>query len=324
MNVCGLDIGYSNIKLAFERKGKRLPKTHCQPAGAMPSSVFDTRYKRPQHNDLLYVSVDGEEFIAGVPVDRTPAYEYLQLDYTTKAPFRALFHAALLLTEMEKVDVLVTGLPVAQYLEKHRRESLARQLTGKHQITPKRNVTVDKVKVIPQPVGGLLDVVSTENLDIDHANVLVIDVSFFSVDWVVVADNDIRRNESGTSRHAPAGLFEEVARKIARHYGHLPKVEVIANAMQAGLETLQVLGQRVLLAAYTRDAVESIARKAGENIKKVMQHETKEPDLVVVVGGCAMLFLETVQAAYPRLKVYTAEDAVLSNAKGFWTMGNVL
>ena len=103
---------------------------------------------------------------------------------------------------MERIDVLVTGLPVSQYLDDARRNALAEQMRGTHQVTPKRTVSVEKVKVIPQPIGGLLDYIAQEDADIDDALVLVIDPGFFSVDWVVVANKDLHRQSSGTSLNA--------------------------------------------------------------------------------------------------------------------------
>ena len=38
--------------------------------------------------------------------------------------------------------MLVTGLPVSQYMDVERREALKSRLEGEHQITPKRSVAV--------------------------------------------------------------------------------------------------------------------------------------------------------------------------------------
>ena len=47
------------------------------------------------------------------------------------------------------------------------------------------------------------------------------------------------------------------------------------------------------------------------------------PDIVVLVGGGAGFFKKTIQEAFPRLKVVSPEQSVLSNARGFWLMGSV-
>jgi plasmid segregation protein ParM len=106
--------------------------------------------------------IEGERWVAGVEPERLQGWEReLHSDYPSTKPYQALFYAALLLTEQREIDVLVTGLPVSQYLEPERRETLAARLVGEHTITPKRSVTVKSVRVVPQPVGAYLDIVNT-------------------------------------------------------------------------------------------------------------------------------------------------------------------
>ena len=71
--------------------------------------------------------------------------------------YRALFLASLLISGRDKVDVLVTGLPVSQWLDASKQEALAKKLTGRHRATPRHEVEVSTVWVVPQPIGGYLD-----------------------------------------------------------------------------------------------------------------------------------------------------------------------
>jgi plasmid segregation protein ParM len=157
LNILGIDIGYSNLKLAYGEKGAT-PKTLLRPAGAAPADRFSSRFDGKAQDDFLHVQVNGEPFIAGVAPDRAEMWSRsLHADYPSSASYHALFHAGLLLSEVDHVDMLVTGLPVSQYLDEKRRHAIAEQMKGSHQVTPKRSVSVDAVKVIPQPVGGFLD-----------------------------------------------------------------------------------------------------------------------------------------------------------------------
>lgn len=65
------------------------------------------------------------------------------------------------MSEQKEIDVLVTGLPVSQYMEVECIEALKTQLEGEHQITPKRSVAVKSVVVVPQPASAYMDVVSS-------------------------------------------------------------------------------------------------------------------------------------------------------------------
>ena len=228
MNILGIDIGYSNLKLAFGPKGESA-KTHLRPAGAAPADRFGSRFDGKAQDEFLHVLVHGQEFVAGVSPDRAEMWtRSLHADYTASASYEALFHAGLLLSEMDRIEVLVTGLPVSQYLDEARRNALAEQMCGTHQVTPKRAVSVEKVKVIPQPIGGLLDYIAQEDADIEDARVLVVDPGFFSVDWVVIAHKDLHRQSSGTSLNASSVILEEASRLIAKgKRSTVPPVKVI-------------------------------------------------------------------------------------------------
>jgi len=324
VNILGIDIGYSNLKLAFGPKGESA-KTHLRPAGAAPADRFGSRFDGRAQDEFLHVLVHGQEFVAGVSPDRAEMWtRSLHADYTASASYEALFHAGLLLSEMDRVDVLVTGLPVSQYLDEARRNALAEQMCGTHQVTPKRTVSVEKVKVIPQPIGGLLDYIAQEDADIEDARVLVVDPGFFSVDWVVVAHKDLHRQSSGTSLNASSVILEEASRLIAKDHGAAVNTETLENAVRAGKPAVLVLGQRVEITPYIEQAAKTIGPVVVESIQKSLRTESKMPDLVVLVGGGAQFFREALQDAFPRLTVATPREPVFSNARGFWLMGNTL
>ena len=102
-------------------------------------------------------------------------------DYVQTPSYRALFLASLLLSGQDKVDVLVTGLPVSQWLDVAKREALAQKLAGRHRITPKREAEVATVRVVPQRIGGYLDLLwsGQGGAVLEEGRVLVIDPGFF-------------------------------------------------------------------------------------------------------------------------------------------------
>ena len=324
LNTLGIDIGYSNLKLAWGQAGTP-PKTHLRPAGAAPADRFSSQFDGKTDDDFLHVLVEEREFIAGVSPDRAELWSRsLHSNYTSSASYQALFHAGLLLSEMEHIDILVTGLPVSQYLDENRRKALEVQMKGPHQVTPKRTVSVDRVKVIPQPVGGLLDFIESENADIDEARVLVVDPGFFSVDWVVVAHRDLHRQSSGTSLNASSVILEEASLLIAKDHGAVVTIEVLEKAIRAARTHILVLGQPVEVAPYLQQAASKVGPIVAESIQKSLRTENAQPDVIVLVGGGADMFREAIQESFPRLSVQTPRDPVYSNARGFWLMGAAL
>ena len=330
MNVVGIDIGYSNLKLAYGNTDKGMLTT-LRPAGAAPADRFGGRFDGKAQDDFLHVTVDGKPFIAGVSSDRAEMWERsLHADYSKTESYKALFHAGLLLSEMSEIDVLVTGLPVSQYQDEAHRKLLELQVFVKKKKKKKRSVNVAQVNVIAQPIGGLFDSVNQQgdddNGDLqidDEARVLVVDPGFFSLDWVLVSNGQLQRQSSGTSVKASSVLLEQAGVMIAEEHGAKPTIETIENAIRNGKGSILLMGQRVELAPYLERASESLSSVTSTSIQKSLRIESMSPDIVVLVGGGAGFFKKTIQEAFPRLKVVSPEQSVLSNARGFWLMGSV-
>jgi plasmid segregation protein ParM len=70
-------------------------------------------------------------------------------------------------------------------------------------------------------------------------------------------------------------------------------------------------------------ASQELSSVIANSIQKSLRSEQMSPDIVVLTGGGADFFRETIQDAFPRLKVISPNEPVLSNARGFWLMGSV-
>lgn len=324
MNLLGIDIGYSNLKVAFGEQD-RTARIALRPAGAAPADRVGPRIDGSTDEYALLVVVDGNQFVAGTRPDQAEMWaRSLHAEYASSLSYRALFRAGLLLAEFDHVDALVTGLPVSQYLDERRRAALAEQLRGTHQLTPKRTVTVSKVKVIPQPIGGFLDYIDQENADLDDALVLVLDPGFFSVDWVIITNRQLHRQSSGTSVNACSVIFERAAKLIAKDYGEEAVPADIEDAVRTGRPQVMVLGKRVEIAPYVEQAARIVAPVVLESVQESLRLEGKTPDLVILVGGGAHIFQEPVKSLFPKLTVAIPRDPVFSNARGFWIMAHTL
>ena len=127
MFVLGVDIGYSNLKLAIGQSGSE-PKTIILPAGAGPADRMPERIGGGDDETCLYVSVDNERWAAGVPAGRLQGWERASPGISHHKTYKALFHAALLMAETESIDLVVTGLPVSQFHEPQRKSDLVQRL----------------------------------------------------------------------------------------------------------------------------------------------------------------------------------------------------
>lgn len=322
MNILGIDIGYSNLKLAFGTAKDDLPKTLLTPAGAAPEDRFGSKFDGSSSDDFIHVIVNDVPYIAGVSPDRAMNWSRsLHADYPSTDNYKALFKAGLLLSEFDKIDSLVTGLPVSQYFDESRRAELSKSLVGVHQITPRRSIEVKHVKVVAQPIGGFFDFIFQKDLLDNDARILVIDPGFFSVDWVIIANRDLKRTSSGTSHLASSVVLNEAASKIASDYGAKVSVEKLEQAVRAGKTSILVLGQSVDFVPYINKASINNSMNVMQNIRSSMRNEGDEPDVVVMVGGGVNFFLDAVKSTFPKTKIEMPNDAVFSNARGFWHLG---
>jgi len=326
MFVLGLDIGYSNLKVAMGQKGGDMA-TRILPAGAGSIDLMPRQVGSGLGTDFLQVQIGGNKWAAGVEPDRLQGWEReLHKDYKSTDVYKALFYAALLISEQSVIDVLVTGLPVDQAMNDGQRKELAELLSGEHHITPKRTVTVKEVVVVPQPAGAYMDIVHSttdeEVLDaIQNGKTVVIDPGFYSVDWVALVEGEIHYRSSGTSLKAMSRLIQVANELILDDHGGAPGVEKIEKAIRGGKNSTYLFGQKLELDEYMSKASSTVSREALTSMRKTMREDGMNADVVLLAGGGASEYSEAAKELFPKSRIIETEASVLSNARGFWHCG---
>jgi len=294
------------------------------PATAMPLHPQTTPGRATRSGeDGLAVEVDGAAWAAGVEPSRLQNWEReLRPDYPATADYRALVYAALLVAGRERIDMLVTGLPVTQWLDPAQREALQARLTGTHAVTPARSVAVAEVQVLPQPAGAFFDFRATEPDAVAQARVLVVDAGFFSVDWVLFDESAMRAANSGTSTAAMSMVLEAAADLIRHDHGSRIERDLLERAVRTGTPSLPLFGRPVELAPYLTEAAKQTTHVAMTAIRQTLRGERREVDLVLLTGGGAATYAGATRATYPRARVVVADEPVLANVRGFWLQAN--
>lgn len=328
MPFVGLDIGYSNVKLAWGQAGGR-PRLQVLPAMAAPKAMvaetlgMTTKGGRTTPTeDGIAVTVNGEPWIAGIRPSRVSGWQRaLHADYPASRSYQALWLAALGQIPGARIECLVTGLPVAQAMDPARREALRQRLRGEHQ-TPRGLVDVIDVRVLAQPIGTFIDVLmqaGPEVLDrISEGTVLVLDVGFFSVDWALLVGGDLRRTTTGTSLEAMSVLIEQAAARIATERGGQPPVAAIERALGEDRATMLARGHRVTLAPYLEQAAAERVPIALEALRQDLRREHTEVDLILLTGGGARWFAPALGALFPGVPLQQPVDPVSANARGYF------
>ncbi|MFC6674036.1 plasmid stability protein StbA [Marinobacterium aestuariivivens] len=326
MFVLGLDIGYSNLKIAMGSKAEGM-STRILPAGAGSIDLMPRTVNAGLGTDFLQVHIDGQKWASGVEPDRLQGWEReLHKDYKSTDVYKALFYAALLMSEQHEIDVLVTGLPVNQANSEAQRKELAAFLLGEHKITPKREVLVKDVVVVPQPAGAYMDIVHDTDDEgvleaIQEGKTVVIDPGFYSVDWVALVAGEIHYRSSGTSLKAMSRVIQVANELIHDEHGGAPGIEKIEKAIRTGKGMTYLFGQKIDLSEYMSQAAHTVTREALTSMRKTMREDGMNADVVLLAGGGASDYAEAARELFPKSRIIESKDAVLSNARGFWHCG---
>lgn len=325
--VVGLDIGYSNVKMAYGYAGDE-PSVNVRPAQAAPLNMV--KGDEVARAGECLVHIDGEPWLAFIAPDRVIAKRELHADYPASKAYKALFYAALMVTcpNGETIDTLVTGLPVNQSRNPEKVEALKQLLCGTHQVAPQQSFDVKSVVVLAQPVGTMFDVYSVhEDGDLfNESNVLVLDPGFFSVDWVLFQSGELNKDSCGTTLEAMSTLVHQINKEIQAEYGgEGPGEAKIEDVLQSGKKQFVIYGKRVAIEPFVANAIEKVAPKALKSLQQNLRFmEGQSIDFILLGGGGGEYYQAAAQDLYPRARVIAAEDCVVSNARGFWLKGCVV
>lgn len=328
MNIVGLDIGYSNLKVAYGVLGQN-PRVIVRPAGAAPQSKIGMRIQertdaRANGNAPVLVQIDGQPWVAGIEPSRYESgwARTQHEDYASTPTYLALALAGLALAQQSQVDILVTGLPVSQAADRHRREALIRTLSGVHRVYD-GHIVVGTVHVVPQPVGAYVDLVSSVTDPgvierIEEGAVLVLDVGYYSYDWALIVEGELRRSASGTSLEAMSVLLEDAAQRIAEEAGGKPNPAALEAAVRAGKSTFVQTGRRYAVADLLARSAREVAPVAQEAMRKALRREVSNIDVVLLAGGGGDLYGMGMQDLYPGAQICRPESPVAANALGYF------
>jgi plasmid segregation protein ParM len=321
--VVGLDIGYSNLKLAVGECGGR-PRTYIRPAGVAPTSyIGDPILGTAQNNGYYAVDVEGTSYYAGIRHSLAESYPRVCNDqYPLTNEYLALYRAALLMSELPHIPLVVTGLPVNQFQDSDLRAAVVARLQGEHQIARRISITVDRVEVVAQPIGGCLTYQVDSNVDMSERKILVVDQGYFSLDWVLIQHMQIQRAASGTSTDAMSVVLQDALVEMGQDYGVVIPPEKLEHCLRSGLSSVLLRGQQVDFQPYLQKAVEKHSPTIMSRIRNSLRSVYSDMDAVVLVGGGATFF----EPVFKQLDVpvYIPQSPVLANALGYWHIGRVL
>ena len=313
--VAGIDIGYRNTKVLFASGGQS-PKSFCFPSLALPALDSMGTGLELDKRDTVIVQVDDEVLEVGPDIELAlgPHSAFvLHNDYIKTPTHMALFRGALAYIGKSKIDVLVVGLPV-NHIETHA-QTLIKRLQGKHPVPGVGEVVIEKVRVVPQPFGTMVDQSrhEIENADSQH-RVLILDPGFFTLDWVTLQGQKHLPRYTGSFPAGVSHALDTLARCLSRELGEVVEdLAMVDRGVTRGYWT--IYNKKIPLSRYL-DTYHKVLEPGLQAIKRQFGSE-QSIQRILLSGGGASLYKPLVAATFPRLPLVVVEDPVMSNARGF-------
>lgn len=322
-SVFAIDVGYGNTKYA-----------HRSASGTVATGMFPslaplaTTHSLSGDGEAVFASskvvnitIDKNEYEVGPDVSLSAAYgktgRALADDYVLTDNYAALLFGAIHFAGVTHIDRLVLGLPVHNM--KKYSTPLKERFAGEHAFGAGR-VVIDKVVVIPQPLGSLVFASSTrgDHFNRDDAH-LVIDVGYFTTDWVYANGFAMDNRRSGGMPGGASQIYQRVARLISLEVDdNVNEIELIDKALRER-RPFVLYGKDIDLSRYLEradpviaDVVQQVQNSVGDlrNVRSI-----------ILSGGGAALYAAAIRRAFPRLVIELIDSPCIANARGFLLVG---
>jgi len=348
--VRAIDVGFGLVKLSV-RKGRGIDFINF-PSMAIPADASAVRTLGTRKRDTFDVPVNGANYEVGRDVGLAQAGGTFGRDVTDEfyrgAIYEALTKGALrymLEAGDSVIDVLVLGLPVNQYNDSKRRDYLRSHYEGEIPVGDGKKVTVRKVLVQAQPMGGyaalddhleaLNDVIKktpgalkplASGEALDDLSVLMVDPGEHTLDWLLIQQGTINPRSSGAAsdagRHRVVrAVLESLVAEVGRPLG--PAVMPRINDALRSSSPVKLAG-----VAHDLQHFEPVIMTVVEDCINRMVDGLRDAheiiDLMVVVGGHPERYRDVLAKRFPAIPVFIMPEPMSANVRGFQMIGEAI
>ena len=317
MVIAAIDLGYGHVKYG-SIGGNNKAKT-----GSFPSLVEMSAKSVGQTSTgfskkaLVSVSVKKRTYRVGPDIFEIKKHDARELvsEYPRTDEYQALMLGALHYIGHEEIDVLVLGLPVDNL---YMASSLVSKWSGKHDAGGKA-VMVNSVKVVPQPLGGLLQRFEQDQCGAPNETHLVIDPGYFTLDWIIVRGLKLNEHRSGTHNESMRACIRMMADQISavnrKTYTDWPRIErhvVSGKAFQVGKKTFQPRDLEKAADPIINTGIKLMAESLGQ---------WDDIDEITIIGGGSKRYRQAIAKRFKPKKAKVVNQAQFANVLGFLLLG---
>ncbi|GAQ29087.1 hypothetical protein K6V18_20070 [Ralstonia insidiosa] len=317
VDVFGCDIGYFGVKAAYRNRGAvetfSFPSVVSRATQTTLRTSADFFGKNPNR---LEINIGEATYSVDTSMSALPSSALARTEvdnFPRTETYAALVLACLQKIRASRVRCLVLGLPL-HTLEKHA-GYLKSRFSGVHRLGALCECVVDKVVVLPQPLGAFAALRAQRLISAERCtNTCIVDVGWHTSDAIVIEQDgtpDLSRSvglPSGAARvvRAVAGLVGE---KTGSRVDNLDRIDY---ALRTG-EPLSVAGELVDLRPLLRTALQGTQEVADAVMTALRTGE----DLAVFVSGGGARFYADALSKSLGFAVRHVDRSHLMNVLGF-------
>jgi plasmid segregation protein ParM len=282
----------------------------------------------------LHVSLNGQSYFIGEFAEMqsnvrqfTLDQEKLVTDFVKTLGLTAMG----VLAEDNAPTHIVSGLPVGYY--KAYSSKISKLLSGRHDITfhqpdgntESRKLDISKIKMIPQPLGSIFNLLMDDkgrivNKELTKQKVGVVDIGFRTTDFSIFDQLRYVERGSATTDTGISKCFSVIAKKLRSECGVNVELYRLFSAMETGF--IKIRGKEYAIASLRDQVFAHTATSIFNDVERLWADDW-DMDTILLTGGGSMelaRFLEPMIVGNV-IPVQTQVDARLNNVQGYYKYG---
>jgi plasmid segregation protein ParM len=318
--VRAIDVGFGNTKYVTASESGKVECSHF-PSLTFFGTTDDAGEGMGSKRRTVTVPVGGLMYVVGPEVELAADRFWQRHEHDTfmqTDEYRALMAGALHYMKVDRLDLLVLGLPVAQFQAK--RIALEKSMTGAFDVGRRKKVEVNRVLVVAQPQGALMEYAANSGVEsIAKGRSLVIDVGSRTFDWLVTRGMKVLGTMSSSVPRGTHAMLSAIAKQISEDFGEqFNHLEEIDEALRAG-RAMRIYQQDYDLKRFDK-LIQAIADQAVMAMVQSMD-ATFNVENIVLVGGGAFLYRKAIKRQFPKHRIREVKDPLHANVRGFQLIG---
>lgn len=327
--ILSVDVGYGNTKVVWGAERDSSCEIHFRSIAPVTKQKAEGM-QGIGGMDRVGILVHGTQYLVGPEAFEAGGVATLDTNFVARPQYLALLRGAIYYmirksgVVRRKIDGLVVGLPVSNFAE--HKDALVKLASGVHVIPtppgltsihgPYIEVTIDKVLVLPQPIGALRAHAGDLSSIADSGTTnLIIDPGYNTFDWLVARGMRADLERSGSFEGGVAHILRSVSNQASKNLGigaidlnecelALEKGEVVVNAKKHDFKQFQ-------------DIAESAADEVVDRFMNALDR-TRRFDQIIMTGGGAKYYVNALRRRFPDYKINADKDSIMTNARGFY------